>query len=101
MLLDNTSLEAEAAGLEAEADALSESIDQAIRSNQMELVQEGSESRIKADVYQTTNENSRYLILSTCHPTVPEKRCLLICVLSSIASTEYTGDGITPEDIPK
>lgn len=67
----------------------------------MELVQEGSESRIKADVYQTTNENSRYLILSTCHPTVPEKRCLLICVLSSIASTEYTGDGITPEDIPK
>lgn len=47
------------------------------------------------------NENSRYLILSTCHPTVPEKRCLLICVLSSIASTEYTGDGITPEDIPK
>ena len=67
----------------------------------MELVQEGSESRIKADVYQTTNENSRYLILSTCHPTVPEKRCLLICVLSSIASTEYTGDGITPVDIPK
>lgn len=67
----------------------------------MELVQECSESRIKADVYQTTNENSRYLILSTCHPTVPEKRCLLICVLSSIASTEYTGDGITPEDIPK
>lgn len=67
----------------------------------MELVQEGSESRIKADVYQTTNENSRYLILSTCHPTVPEKRCLLICVLSSIAPTEYTGDGITPEDIPK
>ena len=67
----------------------------------MELVQEGSESRIKADVYQTTNENSRYLILSTCHPTVPEKRCLLICVLSSIASTEYTGDGITPEDIPQ
>jgi uncharacterized repeat protein (TIGR02543 family) len=54
-----------------------------------------------AYVYQTTNENSRYLILSTCHPTVPEKRCLLICVLSSIASTEYTGDGITPEDIPK
>ena len=67
----------------------------------MELVQEGSESRIKADVYQTTNEHSHYLILSTCHPTVPEKRCLLICVLSSIASTEYTGDGITPEDIPK
>ena len=67
----------------------------------MELVQEGSESRIKADVYQTTNENSRYLILSTCHPTVPEKRCLLICVLSSIASAEYTGDGITPEDILK
>ena len=67
----------------------------------MELVQECSESRIKADVYQTTNEHSRYLILSTCHPTVPEKRCLLICVLSSIASTEYTGDGITPEDIPK
>lgn len=67
----------------------------------MELVQEGSESRIKADVYQTINENSRYLILSTCHPTAPEKRCLLICVLSSIAPTEYTGDGITPEDIPK
>ena len=67
----------------------------------MELVQEGSESRIKADVYQTTNENSRYLILSTCHPTVPEKRCLLICVLSSIASAESTGDGITPEDILK
>ena len=67
----------------------------------MELVQEGSESRIKADVYQTTNENSRYLILSTCHPTAPEKRCLLICVLSSIAPTEYTGDGITPEDISK
>ena len=67
----------------------------------MELVQEGAESRIKADVYQTTNENSRYLILSTCHPTAPEKRCLLICVLSSIAPTEYTGDGITPEDIPK
>ena len=67
----------------------------------MELVQEGAESKIKAAVYQTTNENSRYLILSTCHPTVPEKRCLLVCVLASTAPTEYTGNGIMPEDILK
>ena len=37
MLLDNAALEAEAVGLQAEADALSESIDRAIRQNQMVL----------------------------------------------------------------
>lgn len=67
----------------------------------MELVQEGAESKIKDAVYQATNENSRYLILSTCHPTVPEKRCLLVCVLVSTNPTEYTGNGIMPENMPK
>lgn len=67
----------------------------------MELVQESEDCKLKGDVYRSTNENSRYLILSTCHPTVPEKRCLLVCVLSSTAPAEYTGNGIVPEDILK
>ena len=67
----------------------------------MELVQESEDCKLKGNIYQSTNEDSRYLILSTCHPTVPEKRCLLVCVLSSTAPAEYTGNGIMPEDILK
>ena len=66
-----------------------------------ELIRSSQDSIVREDALQDIRSESRFLVLSTCHPDLSDMRCLLVCELSSQQPASYQGGGIQPEDIPQ
>lgn len=66
-----------------------------------ELARSSQDSIVREDALKSIGNESQFLFLSTCHPELPDMRCILVCELSKRQAASYQGEGIRPEDIPQ
>ena len=66
-----------------------------------ELVRSSQDSIIREGSLQDIRSENQFLFLSTCHPELPDMRCILVCELSAQQPASYQGEGIRPEDVPQ
>lgn len=70
-------------------------------SNFFTLAQSFEDGIIRGGAWPEVLDESQYLFLSTCHPELPDRRCILVCELSARQPASYQGKGIQPEDLSR